>query len=129
MPHHPIPLPDGHSPEELEPWLVFFHSEVESYVALWRIDGTAGEPTHLESLALFSDQESATLYASQTCRPNTTWRVQQLPSLDLIRILISCYTRGVKYAVLNPQEGRAQQVFILRDVLKAARIRLRKLAG
>lgn len=138
---------DSPAPTELEPWVIVTHTgagEVASQLAEWRI---AGEKSQ-SALALFSDRELAERYAQQFCSssatptatptattaassavPPATYRIEQFTALQLVAVLAECYRLGIRCAALNPGRESAQQLFVLRDVLTAARERLRSGAG
>lgn len=123
------------APTELEPWVIVTQSgpdEATSQLAVWRL---AGE--HAQSaLALFSDRQAAEHYAQQFCSAATelvaasvSYRVEQFTSLQLVAVLAECYRLGMRCAALNPSGDSAQQLFILRDVLLAAKLQLRSAGG
>ncbi len=102
---------------ELEPWLIVLGQGADSALALWRLDDQQGD-----ALAVFSNEVTAETYAGQNC--GDVYRVVQLRELALIRTLADCFGQGIRYATLDPGPSRAQRVFVIRDVLLAARQRL-----
>lgn len=127
---------------ELEPWVIVTHSgtgEVTSQLAVWRIDGEQSQA----ALALFSERPLAERYAQQFCAPAAipppasppaaaasramapaAYRIEQFTPLQLVAVLAECYRLGMRCAALNPGRESAQQLFVLRDVLAAAKQRL-----
>ena len=114
---------------ELEPWVIVTQSgpdEATAQLALWRIDGAQAET----ALALFSEGAAAERYAQQFCSENSlSYRIEQFTSLQLVAVLAECYRQGMRCAALNPGHESAQQLFVLRDVLTAAKLRLRSHGG
>lgn len=107
---------------ELNPWLILLDAGQSTSLAMWQWGGSATEESAF-SLAIFSSRELATQYAQRYCSPQAT--VAQFPELELIRALASCYEGGVRYASLDPTHSTARQLFNLRDVLSAAKQRLK----
>ena len=116
---------------ELDPWLaVQSHSANEiGDIALWRIAAENGDEEtsqggqfQHEALALFSSREHASRYADQQL--NRQYRLCQPDRVQLLRILIDSFQQGIEYAVLDPSNDAARQLFSLREVLKAAREQL-----
>jgi hypothetical protein len=104
---------------DLEPWLVVLGEPPNTSVAMWQLTQTG------ESLiALFSSRERASEYAERSCsHPNSFLKVEQTA---LIRVLADSYRQGVRHAALDPTQTSARQLFVLRDVLTAARRFLRE---
>ena len=48
----------------------------------------------------------------------------QFNELQTLRVLLAGYQQGLRYAALDPNSTTARQLFVLRDVLKAARQKL-----
>ncbi len=119
---------------ELEPWLVVLGEEDDASLALWQLEGIqsgavidAERKEHAErplSVAIFSDQPKAVDYAEKCCRvPARTIQVDQTRFLSL---MVDCFRQGIRYATLNPGDQTAHSVFVLRDVLRAAKDQLAK---
>lgn len=99
---------------ELSPWLVVLQDGASSSLALWRI-----AERDANAVVFFSDQSSAESYAREHYSLPT--QVVQPGRPELIQVLIDCYRLGVRYATLNPTETESNRVFVLRDVLQAAK--------
>jgi hypothetical protein len=111
-------IPTG--PQELEPWIIVSGDE---QVAVWRIQDNQ-QDSQRDALALFSDRDYAQSYAqNHCCEP---WRVVQCSDTHLIRLLADSFQQGIVLATLNPGETTTSQVFVLRDVLKAAKAQLER---
>lgn len=114
-------------PTELEPWVIVTQcgqDATTSQLAVWRIGGEQAQ----SALALFSDRAGAEHYAQQFCSSAATpatYRIEQFTSLQLVAVLAECYRLGMRCAALNPGAESAQRLFVLRDVLTAARQQLR----
>ncbi|MFO1062987.1 MAG: hypothetical protein U0892_03825 [Pirellulales bacterium] len=74
------------------------------------------------SLAMFSSDTKAVLYAEQSCRSN--WQIIRPERNALIQVLIDSYRAGITNAVLDPSDQGARSFFSLRDVLEAAKAQL-----
>lgn len=73
---------------------------------------------------MFTQQELAAQYANENCeKPFETLRVS---SASLIRVMIDCFRSGIEYAALNPSKLAASRVFVVRDVLNAAKQHLER---
>lgn len=83
-------------------------------LATWRI-----EQADSDGLAIFSSASQAERYAESFC--TAPWRVFQPERAALIRLLIDCYQAGIRQLVLDPGNDTAQHIFLLAEVLKAAR--------
>jgi hypothetical protein len=103
-----------YSAMELEPWVLVLDEERSASLALWKID-----QHQQDALAIFSSRQSAEEYARENY--SISWRPQQLLRTSLIRVLASCFENEIRYAALNPSAVSSRQVFVIRDVLKAAR--------
>ncbi len=114
--------------DELDPWLIVRGQATDATVALWKI-AQAEEP----SLAIFSDRATAEKYAQENLIPAAPatasgvelWRPMRFEQAELLRLMADSFRQGIRYAALNPSKSGARQVFVLRDVLKAARSRLK----
>ncbi len=115
---------------ELNPWLILLDEGTQTRLALWRI-ADHGDESGLEkesaqenaALAIFSDVEQAKQYADKHCPPGA--RAIQFDESQLIRVMASSFQNGIRYAALNPAESTARQLFVLRDVLRSAKERLK----
>ena len=99
---------------DLEPWLIVQGTPPDTSIASWRIeqDGAA-------AVAFFSSEERAADYAQLNCpQPHS---LVQFDQHALIRLLADCFRQGSRYAALDPTASQARQLFVLRDVLTAAR--------
>jgi hypothetical protein len=122
-------LNENPSANELEPWLVVLGDDTNSSLAMWQLSGVpqAAAPSlpadlvSQLSVAIFSSQIKASDYAGRCCREPA--RVLQLDQTRFLRLMVDCFRRGIRYATLNPGDQTAQSVFVLRDVLKAAKDR------
>lgn len=117
------------NPAELSPWAVVKNDgQAEESLALWRIslpstDRSPAMGTGELALAIFSSRENADEY----CSSNDLLERNRLVRFDehqTLRVLLNCYQQGIRYAALDPNSTMARQVFVLRDVLKAARQKL-----
>jgi hypothetical protein len=104
-------------PVELEPWLILLGTEDNRSLALWRL-----ESRQEDTLALFSDLRRAEAYAQCYCQPCS--EVYRFDRNQFISVLVDCFRQGIRLATLDPSDSAARQVFSIRDVLKAARVRL-----
>lgn len=104
---------------ELEPWLIVMGSSPNTTLALWRI-----EARKEESVAIFSSRALSETYAKEHC--SQPFELLHMDQTRLIRVFADCFQRGIQFATLNPSNATAQQIFVLRDVLKAARAALAK---
>ncbi len=102
---------------ELEPWLIVLGTAPETTLAIWRIEASGDD-----SIALFSDRDRAETYARSHCAAEHELILLDTPSL--VRVMADCFRQGIRYATLNPTDNSARQVFVLRDVLSAARAKL-----
>ncbi len=122
---------------ELSPWVIVTQTALAgslSQLAVWRMANGPAQVGQMgdegsakrDALALFSDEPAAERYAQQYCTDAATeYRVAQFSSIELVAVLAECYRMGMRWAALNPEGAAAQQLFVLRDVLAAARQRLR----
>ncbi len=99
---------------ELEPWIVIQATNQGSAPALWQLQSSAEI-----AVALFSDSQHAQDYAAEHITDVVD--VVQPSRLDLLKMLIECYRQGVQVAVLDPNATTTSRLFVLRDVLRAAR--------
>ena len=100
--------------DELEPWVVLLGEGAGASLALWRM-----QDRQQDTLAMFSERQLAEAYADTHCP--LPWQPQQLKKISLIQVLADCYEQGLRYATLNPTRDSARQIFVLREVLRAAR--------
>lgn len=107
---------------EIEPWVIVAECDDDQSLAMWRLSEN-DQP----SLALFSSAELAQGYArAQVAAP---WKITQPSRSDLLRVMIECYRKKIELAVLDPDGTTAKRIFMLRDVLKAARDEMRSSTG
>lgn len=114
---------------ELSPWgIVIEAGKLEESLALWRIslpplaNPLPGNALGQLALAIFSSREKAEEY----CTANNLLRTRlvQFDELQTVRVLLAGYQQGMRYAALDPGSSTAKQLFVLRDVLKAAKQKL-----
>lgn len=151
------PLTQSAQANELAPWVIVSQPAQaggQDQLVLWRMaadllssppaSATLQHPVRPQStespissafdaqhaLALFSDHTAAEQYAERHCTERSRdLRVTQFNSLQLVSVLVECYRAGMRYAALNPGGTSAQQIFVLRDVLAAAKRRLHDTGG
>lgn len=99
---------------DLEPWLVILGETPSTSVAMWQL-AESGESV----IAMFSSRELASEYAELNCTQSAA--AIQLDHTALIRLLADSYRQGARHAALDPTETTARRLFVLRDVLTAAR--------
>jgi len=127
---------------ELEPWLVVLGEAEQSSLAMWQLTVeqlTGGQLMPLDALlnklqtpepisqltvALFSSEQRASDYADKCCSGIT--RVVQVDRTRFLSLMVDCFRQGIRYATLNPGDSTAQSLFVLRDVLSAAKQELSK---
>lgn len=134
---------------ELEPWLVVLGEGDQSSLAMWQLSGeqlTSNQANPLISLlnppapatqsleaqpaaaqltvALFSSEQRASDYADKCC--SGTSRIVQVDRTRFLSLMVDCFRQGIRYATLNPGDSTAQSLFVLRDVLSAAKRELAK---
>jgi hypothetical protein len=103
-----------HDPNELEPWLILLGEGTEGSLALWRLSSNDAL-----TVALFSSRDRALEYANQFCGNQN--QIVQVERTRFLALMVDCFRQGIRYATLNPGDRSAQSVFVLRDVLVAAR--------
>lgn len=99
---------------ELEPWLIILGQGPSASLALWRLSSNQEL-----SMALFSNREAAEDYCQHCCDGPS--QVLQVDRTRLLGLMVDCFRQGIRYATLNPGDSTAQRLFVLRDVLLAAR--------
>ncbi|MEZ6134412.1 MAG: hypothetical protein R3C53_05825 [Pirellulaceae bacterium] len=99
---------------ELQPWLIFSGKGPDATIATWQI-------AHIETpaIAMFTSESHAHEYAQAHCVE--TSRILQLDPTRFIRVLVEAYRAGSRYAAVDPHAESARQVFVLREVLTAAK--------
>lgn len=102
------------NPDELQPWVILEGDSDSTRLALWRM-----EQDDAEAIALFSDEQLAKSYAEENCGPS--FNVRRLERIAMVRVFADAYRSGIQYATLNPTSQNARQIFIIKDVLAAAR--------
>lgn len=129
---------------ELSPWVIVQDDGPQGSIALWRIDSlpapatfqlgsnsteaipassTVGKSAQGElAVALFSSFQRAEAYRID--QPPGS-RIIQLDQTGLLRMLLAAFQQGLQFAALDPGPRHARQLFVVRDVLKAARAQLR----
>lgn len=86
----------------------------QAEVCTWRVRDTGDE-----ALAIFSTQALATTYAETHCTQE--YRIVQTDKIQLARLLADSFREQMKYAALDPQADSVRQLFVIRDLLAAAR--------
>jgi hypothetical protein len=137
---------------ELEPWTIVSQNGRAASLAVWRIARpnptvmpgqltsgasteadrpTSGEMAEQEgelALAIFSSRARAEEYqqlSSSAELEGGQSELVQLAETQLLQVLMSGYRQGMRYAALDPGSNTARQIFVLRDVLRAAQQKLR----
>jgi hypothetical protein len=104
---------------ELEPWLVAIGSASEGSLAMWRLADDKLPLDEQVTVALFSTERRANDYAEKCC--DAPYRVVQVDRTRFLSLMVDCFRQGIRYATLNPGDSTAQSLFVLRDVLSAAK--------
>jgi hypothetical protein len=108
---------------ELDPWLVVLGEAADGSLAMWRLGDERLSADEQLTVALFSTEQRANDYAEKYCEaPRRVIQVGRTPFLSL---MVDCFRQGIRYATLNPGDSTAQSLFVLRDVLNAAKRDLR----
>ncbi len=104
---------------ELEPWLVILGDAAHGSLAMWRLADEKLPREEQLTVALFSTESRANDYAEKCCEgPHCVMQVDRTRFLSL---MVDCFRQGIRYATLNPGDSTAQSLFVLRDVLSAAK--------
>ena len=109
---------------ELDPWLVVLGEADDSSLAMWRLADEKLPVHERVTVALFSTEQRANDYAEKCCE--ATCRVIQVDRTRFLSLMVDCFRQGIRYATLNPGDSTAQSLFVLRDVLSAAKRELSK---
>ena len=114
--------------QDLEPWLALVEFQGRQTVATWRLEGQNLEGKQLEGQAseaiiFFTTQETANFYCTSALAGEEIKLIQP-PRTELVRILISAYTQGCRFAVLDPVKLTAKRIFDLQEILTAAKAAL-----
>lgn len=104
---------------ELDPWLVVLGEPADGSLAMWRLADEKLPAEEQLTVALFSTCERATDYAAKCI--DAPSRIVQVDRMRFLSLMVDCFRQGIRYATLNPGDSTAQSLFVLRDVLKAAR--------
>ncbi len=86
---------------------------------MWQLASPRPDEQAQLTLAIFSTEQKASDYAVNSC--SSPWRVIQVARTQFLSLIVDCFRQGIRYATLNPGESTAQSVFVLRDVLLAAK--------
>ena len=118
------------NPGEIEPWLVVLGESEDASLAMWRLTDEVTARLNLApgaelTLAMFSTEQRASDYADKNC--SGTKRIVQVDRTRLLSLMVDCFRQGIRYATLNPGDSSAHSLFVLRDVLSAAKRELNKL--
>lgn len=108
---------------ELDPWLIVLGEASKGSLAMWRLADAKVPPDEQLTVALFSTEQRATDYAEKCCYAPS--RVIQVDRTRFLGLMVDCFRQGIRYATLNPGDSTAQSLFVLRDVLSAAKRGLR----
>ena len=108
---------------ELDPWIILLGKTPDLSLQLWQLDlsqtqALAGNEEDRYAIAMFSDQETATDFASR--HSHQPWKLQQVRGTELVQLLSTCFQDGLRFIALNPSATEARQVFVIRDILKSA---------
>ena len=114
---------------ELEPWLVVLGESENGSLAMWQLTGEVSTRLNLPpaaqlTVAIFSSEQRARDYADQCCSGAS--RIVQVDRTRFLSLMVDCFRQGIRYATLNPGDSTAQSLFVLRDVLSAAKQELSK---
>ena len=104
---------------ELAPWLVVLGRDAEGSLAMWRLADEKLPAAEQLTVALFSTEQRANDYAAKYC--GASQRVVQVDRTRFLSLMVDCFRQGIRYATLNPGDSAAQSLFVLRDVLSAAK--------
>lgn len=109
---------------ELDPWLVVLGDAAEGSLAMWRLADEQLPADAQLTVALFSTEQRANDYAEKCC--DAPSRVVQVDRTRFLSLMVDCFRQGIRYSTLNPGDSTAQSLFVLRDVLSAAKRELSK---
>lgn len=109
---------------ELDPWLVVLGEAANGSLAMWRLGDERLSADEQLTVALFSTEQRANDYAEKCCQAPR--RVVQVDRTRFLSLMVDCFRQGIRYATLNPGDSTAQSLFVLRDVLGAAKRELSK---
>lgn len=104
---------------ELEPWLVVLGPVTECSLAMWRLADDKLPADRQMTVTLFSTEQRANDYAEKCCQEPR--KVIQVDRTRFLSLMVDCFRQGIRYATLNPGDSTAQSLFVLRDVLSAAK--------
>jgi len=119
-----IMLNENPNAVELDPWLVVLGSASDGSLAMWRLADEKLPVDEQLTIALFSTEKRANDYAEKCCE--APHRVFQVDRTRFLSLMVDCFRQGIRYATLNPGDSTAQSLFVLRDVLSAAKRELSK---
>jgi hypothetical protein len=109
---------------ELDPWLVVLGDTADGSLAMWRLADEKLPADEQLTVALFSTEQRANDYAEKCC--DAPQQVVQVDRTRFLSLMVDCFRQGIRYATLNPGDSTAQSLFVLRDVLSAAKRELSK---
>jgi hypothetical protein len=109
---------------ELDPWLVVLGSASNGSLAMWQLADDKLPTDAQLTVALFSTEQRANDYAEKCCEAPR--RAVQVDRTQFLSLMVDCFRQGIRYATLNPGDSTAQSLFVLRDVLSAAKRQLSK---
>ncbi len=104
---------------ELDPWLVVLGEPATSSLAMWRLADEKVPAEEQLTVALFSTELRANDYAEKCCEAPR--KVVQVDRTRFLSLMVDCFRQGIRYATLNPGDSTAQSLFVLREVLGAAK--------
>lgn len=103
---------------ELEPWILAAQLAGESSLQLWEI-----AELQQNALAIFSDEQKASEYARSVGLVD--YQVLQAQQPMFLKILIECHEQEIKHVALNPSGSEVSRLFVIKDLLQAAKQQLR----
>jgi hypothetical protein len=104
------PAAQTDDPSQSDPYIVCRVEGAQMHCALWTLEG--GD----RAIALFLTRESAEKFFGGAGL-DAPWRIERAYPKDLLTILRHSHLAGVRYAVLDPDESTAKQLFDLETVL------------
>lgn len=102
---------------ELEPWIVVANVAGDTVLQLWEVT-----ELNEKALAIFSEEQLANDYAQATKLDD--FQVLRFDQASMLKALIQCYSDGIKYLALNPSQSDVAKMFVVKDVLRAAKQQL-----
>jgi hypothetical protein len=97
-------------------------------ISIPRVPGEIIQQEGELALAIFSSRAKAEEYQQLSASAESDGvrtQLVQLAETQLLQVLMAGYRQGMRYAALDPSSNTARQIFVLRDVLRAAQHKLR----